>query len=515
MAELTIWRGGEHRTVEAEPGALLSDVLNLHHQEIEMPCGGQGRCKKCRVRMEGDLSPATPAEVKALGQEMLDQGYRLACCTRIRGDAAVWMEESKAVNRILVDGIDPEVVPDPFFRTLGAAVDIGTTTLAARLYDRDGLIATATAPNPQRTFGADVISRIESALAGKGPELAACVRDAIGALLQTMAGQAGRRAEEIDFVVITGNTTMLYLLTETDVHPLSAAPFEIHEQFGRTVRADSLGLPVAADAQVYLTRCISAFVGGDITTALLASQMYRQTETTLMADIGTNGEIVLWHQGVLRCCSTAAGPAFEGTNIQHGMQGAPGAIDHAAPEHGGLKLHTIGEVPAVGICGSGVVDVLASLLTLGTVDETGLLDGGAEAYALAGEVAFTQEDIRQVQLAKSAVCAGMETLLAHSGVTAAEVARLDVAGGFGSYLDLRNAGIIGLIPRALVPRARVLGNAALSGAAMILRSRPLAGESEALADAARTVDLSADPIFSDRYIENMLFTPACPEAVPQ
>lgn len=505
MAILTIWRGEERLCVEAAPGTLLSDVLNLHHQAIEMPCGGQGRCKKCRVRAEGGLSPATPAEVQALGQTALDQGFRLACCTKLQGDAAVWMEESRAVNRILVDGIDPQVVPDPLFRTLGAAVDIGTTTLAARLYDRDGLVATATAPNPQRAFGADVISRIESALAGKGGELASCVRTAIGALLQTMAAEARRGAEEIDFVVVTGNTAMLYLLTETDVSPLAAAPFEIHEQFGRTLPADSLGLPIAAGAQVYLTRCISAFVGGDITTAILASQMCRQQETTLMADIGTNGEIVLWHQGVLRCCSTAAGPAFEGANILHGMQGAPGAIDHAAPEDGALKLHTIGDAPAVGICGSGVVDVLAGLLTLGVVDETGFLDGGAETYTLSGEVTFTQEDIRQVQLAKSAVCAGMETLLAHSGVTAEEVAVLDVAGGFGSYLDLQNAGVTGLIPRALVSRAQVLGNAALSGAAMILRSRPLAQESVSLADGAQTVDLSADPIFAERYIENMLF----------
>ena len=225
----------------------------------------------------------------------------------------------------------------------------------------------------------------------------------------------------------------------------------------------------------------------------------------MLADIGTNGEIALWHGGRLSCCSTAAGPAFEGANLSQGMQGAPGAIDHAWVQDGALEIHTIGGVQPAGICGSGVADVLAGLLALGRLDETGLLDDGEEAWTLAPGVAFTQGDVRQVQLAKSAVRSGIETLMARAGLTAEDLAELAIAGGFGSYLSLDSAAAIGLIPPTLKPRCRVLGNAALAGASMLLRSRPLLEESAALAKSAVTADLATDPIFMEQYVEQMMF----------
>ena len=249
---------------------------------------------------------------------------------------------------------------------------------------------------------------------------------------------------------------------------------------------------------------MSAFVGAEITTALLASGICQGTDTALLADIGTNGEIALWHQGILRCCSTAAGPAFEGANLSQGMQGAPGAIDHAWVQEDALALHTIGDLPAVGICGSGVADVLAGLLQLGKLDETGFLEDG-EDCALTPQVSFTQKDVRQVQLAKSAIRAGMETLLSHASLTPEAVSSLAIAGGFGSYLSLDSAAAIGLIPPVLSSRALVLGNAALSGAAMVLQRRSFREECQALAQSAQTVELSTDPVFMDLYIEHMLF----------
>ena len=506
MATLTILTEGGPLSAAVEEGTLLSDALQLRGHAPEMPCGGKGRCRKCRVWAWGALSRPDAAEREALSESELAEGIRLACCARIAGDVQVRTDVSRAASRICVEGVEGEFVPDPLYRRLGAAVDIGTTTLAAQLYGPAGLLASAAAPNPQRSFGADVISRVGRSMAGDAPALAACVREGIADLLRQMAAQAGRTPEEIDYVVITGNTAMLHLFAGVDASPLAAAPFQPKELFGRTVEAASLDLPCAPGAEAYLTRCMSAFVGGDITTALLASGICRRQETAMLADIGTNGEIALWHQGRLSCCSTAAGPAFEGANISQGMQGAPGAIDHAWVRGGELMLHTIGEAPAVGICGSGVADVLAALLLMGKVDETGLLGDGEDAWPLTDRVSFTQEDVRQVQLAKSAVCAGIETLLDHGQLAAEDIRELAVAGGFGSYLDLRSAAAIGLIPAALAARSRVLGNAALSGAAMILQSGGLAAESEALAARAETVDLSTSPVFMDQYIEHMMFS---------
>ncbi len=425
MARLTIWADGRALPVEVEAGALLSDALLHSGHRPDMPCGGRGRCRKCRVQASGALSPLSAAELDALSPAEREAGVRLACCTRILGDARVTAAGDGAGTQICTRGEARAVERlDPMFAALGAAVDIGTTTLAAQLYDRDGLLATAAAPNPQRSFGADVISRIGRSMEGDSPALANCVRQAIAGLLRTLCGQAGRRSEEIDALVLTGNTAMLHLLCGLDVSPLAAAPFQAEELFGKTLSAAELDLPCAPGARAYLPRCMSAFVGADITTALLASGICAGRETRMLTDIGTNGEIALWHQGRLSCCSTAAGPAFEGANLSQGMQGAPGAIDHAWVADGALEVHTIGEAAPVGICGSGVADVLAGLLELGRLDETGLLNDGDDAWPLAPGVAITQGDIRQVQLAKSAVRAGIETLMARAGLAPDALAEL-------------------------------------------------------------------------------------------
>lgn len=506
MARLTILTEDRSVTVEAAVGTLLSDVLLRGGHQPDMPCGGKGRCGKCRVRASGDLSPLSAAERETLSPAELAAGVRLACCTRVLGDAQAAVDGGKEMSQICARGEAREIpVLAPLFTSLGAAVDIGTTTLAAQLYGRSGLLATAAAPNPQRAFGADVISRIGRSMDGDGPELSARVRRAIADMLRELCRQAGRETGGIDALVLTGNTAMLHLLRGLDVSPLAAAPFEAKELFGKPIPAAELDLPCAPGAQAYLPRCVSAFVGADITTALLASGICRGGETRMLADIGTNGEIALWHDGRLSCCSTAAGPAFEGANLSQGMQGAPGAIDHAWVRDGALEIHVIGDIPPTGICGSGVADVLAGLLALDRLDETGLLDDGAEAWPLALGVALTQWDVRQVQLAKSAVRSGIETLMARAGLKAEDVTELAIAGGFGSYLSLDSAAAIGLIPPTLKPRCRVLGNAALAGAAMLLRSRPLLEESAALARSAVTADLATDPIFVEQYMERMMF----------
>lgn len=487
--------------LKAQTGALLSSVILPRHP-LEMPCAGYGRCGKCRVAAHGALSALSDAERQHLSRQDILRGVRLACCARVEGDCAVTLGGSDA-GRIRLAGEMPDFVHDPIFSNYGAAVDIGTTTLAACLYAPDGtLLAQAGAPNPQAGWGADVISRIEAALRGSGGALAGAVRAGVRALVEEMADAAQIPAEKVDALVITGNTVMLYLLTQTDPECLSHAPFAASRLFGETLAAGELGLPFPR-AQVYLPRCMSAFLGADITTALLAGGICTKPDTRILMDIGTNGEIALWHRGQLSCCSTAAGPAFEGVGLSMGMVGKTGAVDHVRVEGGALQAHVIGDGAPKGLCGSGVIDALACLLELEQLDETGLLE--QDPAPIAPPVCLTQKDIRMVQLAKSAVCAGLHTLLHAEGLGCGDVAELAVAGGFGSYLDVGSAGRIGLLPKELAARVRVLGNAALSGAAMLLLNRSFLPQSSALAAAARTVDLSANAEFMNAYTEGMFF----------
>lgn len=505
MANLTIHTAQGVQLFEVQPGTNLAEALRAAGHAVDTPCGGRGKCGKCRVQAQGALSAHTAEEWDVLRREELEQGVRLSCCTKIEGNCTVFLDWVSGKGQILTEGVSGDRAFAPMHQKLGAAIDIGTTTLAARLYRGEEEVASATRRNPQSAFGADVISRIEASMHGQAAALAQTIRTALNELLSELCAAAAAPVTDVDALVITGNTAMLHLLTETDPTPLSAAPFEAKELFGKFVPAAELGLVTAADAQVYLPRCISAFVGGDITTALLVSGICRQSQTMLLADIGTNGELAQWHNGQLLCCSTAAGPAFEGANLSCGMQGRPGAIDHARVVDGQLKLHVLEDAEAIGICGSGVADVLHCLVELEILDETGFLDDGEDEYALTDRVYISQKDVRQVQLAKSAIRAGMETLLDAADLSAAEVSSLQIAGGFGSYLSLDSAAGIGLIPPALLPRSRVLGNAALSGAAMLLLDRDQVAESAEMARSAQTVDLSASPVFMENYVEFMGF----------
>lgn len=518
MPTVTLITEKETLCLHAQKNTLVADFLQREQSPLPMPCAGKGRCGKCRVKACGSLSPVTAEEKNALRADELASGMRLACCTHITGDAQITLLAAAQLSRIRVEGAMPSFSREPIFKQYGAAIDIGTTTLAAQLYDTHGLLASATALNPQSRYGADVLSRIGQALNGKSAELAACVQSALADLLQKLAQQAAIIPQQIDSLVITGNTAMLYLLTQCNPDCLSHAPFDADTLFGDFVAASALQLPCAPDAQVYLPRCMSAFVGADITTALLASDICAKPQTALLADIGTNGEMVLWHGGKLLCCSTAAGPAFEGAGLAMGMQGAPSAIDHVSLSDGAPQTHTIGEIAAKGICGSGVIDALACMVQENVLEESGLIAAEGHdfvqnikkiedetVFMLTDTVFVSQKDVRMVQLAKSAVCAGMRTLLDLAQVAPAQLDRLCIAGGFGSYLDLGSAAKTGLYPAALQEKAIVLGNAALSGAAMILQSRPLVEKSARLAAAAQTVALSTSPLFMDYYMDCMMF----------
>ncbi|MBR2459825.1 MAG: DUF4445 domain-containing protein, partial [Clostridia bacterium] len=309
---------------------------------------------------------------------------------------------------------------------------------------------------------------------------------------------------QIDAAIITGNTVMLHLLTATSTEPLSHAPFKAERLFGESLSAETLELTsLASDALIYLPPCAEAFVGADLTTALIASGIVGSKDTHLLVDIGTNGEMALVHGERLLLCSTAAGPAFEGAGLSMGMGAKPGAINKVTVQDGNLLVDTIDGAEPKGICGSGVVDAVAALLVTEELDETGLLDD--DEAVIAAPVVLTQGDIRMVQLAKSAIHAGMRTLLRYAELECEDVVALHVAGGFGSYLDIRNAGRIGLIPEELVQKVKILGNAALVGASMLLLSNEVRQECQRILDDAQVVVLSSNPVFTEEYMERMFF----------
>ena len=486
-------------SIYTQAGLSLSEIT-----KGEKPCGGHGLCGKCKVIAKGELSPITEREKSLLSAEQLSEGFRLACLTFALGNCEIVTLDGEKGSQIVTEGALPAIEIDPIFKEYGVSIDIGTTTLAARLYKSDGTLVSSTSMlNPQQEWGADVISRVESALNGKGKELASSIRAALSGIITELAFSADIDPKNIDGVVITGNTIMLSLLTETSPEPFSHAPFEAKRLFGETLSAAELKVRVLKkDTKIYVAPCISAFVGADTVCALLATELCSK-DTAMLADIGTNGEIALWHNGKLTVCSTAAGPAFEGVGISMGMRGAAGAIDKVTLINGKLEPHVIGNVPPAGICGSGLIDAVACLLDNETIDETGYFED--KSILIKAPVSITRQDIRMLQLAKSAIKAGVMTLLHNQGLSEADISSLYIAGGFGNYLNKRNAARIGLLPKTLAARSLSAGNAALSGASMILLNSASKTKAEAIAKVANVTELATDPFFSEEYVAGMLF----------
>ncbi len=396
----------------------------------------------------------------------------------------------------------------------GIAVDIGTTTVAAYLYDFDKgeCVAVESAINPQVTFGVDVISRIKYCRDQEDGvhELAASIRTCINTLSAALCGKQGIEPAQIIEMAVTGNTTMLHLFTDTDPSSMGEAPFTVPDYFGYTKNASQLGL--ICGGEVYIARCMSAFVGGDITSAILSSGM-REDDASLLLDIGTNGEVALHANGKLYVTSTAAGPAFEGSELFCGMAAVKGAVSAVYPLSGELQTSVIGGVSPKGICGSGVIDAIALMKTSGAMDETGrILDSplttavdGAPAFMVCEGVYITQRDVRRIQTAKSAIAAGTLALVNRAGLSIGDISRVYLAGGFGNYMDEENAITIGLLPEESRNIIKNIGNAAGAGAGMALVKGEYISEHRSIADAAQHVELSTDAYFMEKYIDCMMF----------
>ncbi len=406
----------------------------------------------------------------------------------------------------------------------GIAVDIGTTTVVAYLYDlaASRQLAVASRINAQVTLGTDVISRIKYCMDIEDglKDLNEAIVTELNSLIAELLAQANLQAEDISRMVVTGNTTMLHLFEDLSPVSMGAAPFAAESTFGYLRKAADLGL-AAGQAEVYLADCISAFVGGDITTAILASGMAESDDVTLLLDIGTNGEVALGSSQSILVTSTAAGPAFEGAQLSCGMASVKGAVNSVDVMRGEVSFTTIGDAVPKGICGSGVVDAIALALRAGLIDETGRIAdedevieplrrylteaAGMPALKIADGIVITQKDIREIQTAKAAIAAGILSLLHRAGAALDSVKKLYLAGGFGNYMVPENAVEIGLLPRGLSDRICPIGNAAGAGAVMALLSSNELKKCQTIRNMGRHVNLEGNPYFMEKYVDCMLF----------
>ena len=508
-------RGTEpERIISVQEGdSFLSALQSAGISSVTASCGGRGRCGKCGITVSGPVKSLDSGEIQAAEEARL-----LACRYTPAGDCILVLPAEQELHVVHGGGTIASGG-----RGLGLAVDIGTTTVAVTLYDlADGRCLAANGErNVQRGWGADVISRITACSEGNLPSLRDGIRDQITALARLLCAQTGRETAEIRRVSIAGNTVMEHLFTGLDPAGIGVAPFTPVSRFGDHRPAGDVLPGLDPGADVYLCPCVSGYVGGDITAGLTATDADRTEGLRLYMDIGTNGEMCLGDCKGYLTCATAAGPAFEGAEIACGMDGSPGAIDRAWTERGDICVHVIGEGTARGLCGSGLVDVIAVLLTLDVIDGTGRLCGAEElpvhlgrriftlpdghrAFRLQDDVYLAAQDVRQVQLAKAAIRAGAETLLRRKGKTGPDITEIVIAGGFGSFLDKRSALTIGLLPSVDPDRIRHAGNAAAAGAAEALTPE---GEARIAAVTAMCdyLELSADREFMDRYVECMMF----------
>lgn len=419
----------------------------------------------------------------------------------------------------------------------GVAIDIGTTTLVCYLMDltTGRQIDTISDLNVQKAYGGDVISRIQYTTENQHglSGLSRGITKQISELIKEVAYNNDISMDYIYNIVIAGNTIMGHLLLGITPQHIATTPFTPVITQSEIFLPHELGLKLGMASRIFILPHISGYVGADVVAGILASGMDRDPDLCLIIDIGTNGEMVLGNEEKMVCCSTAAGPAFEGANIRHGVGGVSGAINTIMLDGDKLKYTTIEDKAPIGICGSGIVDALAVLLDAGIVDETGrLLDAdeiesgigqkltdrlteveGLSAFIIAhahvsetGEaIVITQKDIREIQLAKAAIAAGVKVLIKKMGKNIDEVVRLYLAGGFGSYIDRRNAARIGLIPPELEQRIIAIGNGAGTGAMLSLLSSEHYSKTNDIRNMAEYVELSSTLEFQDEYVNSMYF----------
>lgn len=507
---------------------------NLIHNDIYLSadCGGKGRCKKCKIKViEGNLE-ITKEDGVVFSKEELQEGYRLSCKAFAKENCTILLlagNESDFEVITIAEEATPKITkvlsPNPI-EQYGIGIDIGTTTIAISLFhcientnnsddnytNNFEIIDTYTTVNKQRMFGTDVISRIQSSNEGKKEDLQKCIQTVLLDGIHCLLSSKKEYISNIRGVTIAGNTTMIHLLLGYSCNTLGIHPF-IPVDISTTILSFSeVFHNTDFDFPITILPGISTFVGGDIVSGLYALKFDQKKEISLFIDLGTNGEMAIGNKESILVTSTAAGPAFEGGNISCGVGGITGAIHSVQFKENKLLLQTIGNESPIGICGTGVVELIAEFLANDIIDDTGLF---AESFFTTGyEVAknkegtsiyFTQKDIREMQLAKAAIHAGIETLMHHYKVTYNDISTLYIAGGFGYKINITKAVTIGLLPKELSHKVQTVGNSSLTGSIQYQCDNDSKAKTEYIKNYAQEINLSIDPFFNERYVDNMLF----------
>ena len=468
------------KRLEVPAGANLLQVLRDAGLGPEAPCGGKGTCGKCTVTVNG-------------------QPVR-SCRFQVESDLTVVLPEAFE-ERILTQGAMGTAPADPVAPGYLVAVDVGTTTVVCVLMDAAGnQLAVQSMKNPQAPWGADVISRIQHACGGAAAQLTQAIRQGVEALLQQCCREASVDPRGIGVISLVGNSCMQQMFLGMDVQNLAAIPFAPSITQAQILNAASY-IACCPQGKLLVVPDIAGFVGADTMACILAARLHEAQDTVLLVDIGTNGEMVLCHKGAMAACSTAAGPALEGGNISCGMRAAAGAIDHVWD--GGCSV--IGNAEARGICGSGLVDAAAVMLDAGILNYRGRLQTPDHTYTLKPGVTLTQDDIRQLQMAKGAIAAGILLLAEHMSLEPEAIDRVILAGAFGSFLDPQNACRIGLLPQALEGKITAAGNLALRGAEALAMDQKLLPLTQQLLGRIASVELAKSPDFEMTFAENMYF----------
>lgn len=527
--KLTVQREKAVTHIETDGSKTILKLLQENHIYIDAPCNANGKCGKCKIHITGEVTPYTSDERKLLSSHEHETDIRLACLTKPLGDCVITVLSQQSYT-VQESGMKTDFTVSPRAKdetqtAIGLAVDIGTTTVACYFYDLNTgeQIDTISGLNEQRSFGADVISRINSCIEKEDGKqlLQQTIINQLNSAIQKFCNQHRYLSDDIKDIIFAGNTVMLHLLTGDDASGIAVAPFTPTSLYGFDLDATKLGLTTSKTAKVYLTDCVSSYVGGDITVGVLSTNVHKEKENYIFIDIGTNGEMAIGNQDGFVCCATAAGPAFEGATIKCGVGGIAGAISKVTVQDNDIVIETIGNQPAIGICGSGLVDAIACLLKLGIIDETGYMDEDEIPETLMyrfqdedeplflldveNNIYLTQKDVREVQLAKAAICAGIQTLIHAKNLTEQDIQKVILAGGFGSYIDKKSACVIGLLPPALLDKIVTVGNAAGMGAIELLLNQDAIEELHTITKKFTYYELSGDAFFQNEYIEQMGF----------
>ncbi len=532
---------GEESKVLAKPGDNVLELAQSLGVPIDAPCGGSGTCGKCRGRLISGVTQHTKS-IK-LSDEDYEDGWRLLCQSEVMGDAVFWIPAAAAsfqrgintadlsspekrkqydetLNKIFGEG---KIATGREGAKYGIAIDIGTTTVAGALIDINSrkVLSQASMGNGQIRYGADVINRIISQGKKGGIEkLQHAVREeTIIPIVEQICEQAQIELDAIDCVVIAGNTTMEHLFVGADGSSIRLEPFvpeflELHDQ-----TAGKLGLPFKPQTPVILAPNVGSYVGGDITAGVLSSMLWNSEEMTLFLDLGTNGELVYGNSDYMLCCACSAGPAFEGGDISCGMRASKGAICSCKidPETHEPTYETIDDEKPVGICGSGIIDIVAELFTTGVINGKGkfaiehsrvIYEDSSARYVLAteeesghgAEVSINETDLDNFIRAKGAIFSAIETMLKSLDMPVEAVDRIIIAGGIGSGINIPNAIKIGMIPNIPVEKYSYIGNSSLSGACAMLVSKEAEEKVFALGRNMTYLELSTQAGYMDEFV---------------